>query len=107
MQSIKYDTAPVRLSEQEGIDCDTKSRGCTGGRHEWYWQFSIEKGSQVYDTYPFEGVQGACRHQENKVVASRAASITRWNMINFSRDDMMKKLQEGPLVVALDAINDC
>lgn len=31
MQAIKNDTPVVQLSEQEGMDCDTRSAGCDGG----------------------------------------------------------------------------
>lgn len=88
MQSIKYGTEPVRLSEQEGIDCSARQQGCVGGRHEWYWEYSNDHGSQLYETYPYESKKGECRNQENKVVASRADknSIKRWGYRTMSTE---------------------
>ena len=46
MQSIAFGTSPVRLSEQEGVDCDINSYGCSGGWMSNYWLYSQEYGSQ-------------------------------------------------------------
>lgn len=54
MQAIKRDTTAVRLSEQEGVDCDHRSSGCAGGSPYGYWQMSHEIGSQAYADYPYE-----------------------------------------------------
>ena len=40
VQAIQDDAEPVRLSEQEGVDCDTRSHGCSGGWMHYYWQMS-------------------------------------------------------------------
>ena len=44
MQAIKNDSK-VRLSEQEGVDCDVNSYGCNGGWMSNYWVMSSEIGS--------------------------------------------------------------
>ena len=54
MQSIKYGSSPVRLSEQEGVDCTSKSHGCGGGWMSHYWEFSAESSSQSNSDYPYE-----------------------------------------------------
>jgi len=54
-QAIKDDTSPVRLSEQEGVDCCTRSGGCNGGWMDHYWSFSMEAGSQTNEDYPYQG----------------------------------------------------
>ena len=54
MQAIKNDTVPVRLSEQEGVDCDERSGGCRGGWMHNYWRMSMEIGSQTDEDYPYE-----------------------------------------------------
>ena len=71
MQAIKKDAAPVRLSEQEGVDCDHNSSGCNGGWMSYYWKMSANIGSQTNKDYKYEAKDGKCRHQDNKVIASR------------------------------------
>ena len=54
MQAIKTDSPVVRLSEQEGIDCDKNSWGCDGGEMYSYWEMSSKIGSQAYSNYKYE-----------------------------------------------------
>ena len=72
MQAIKNETDVVRLSEQEGIDCDKNSWGCDGGEMYSYWEWSSKNGSQAYSEYPYEARDRKCRNQKNKKVISRA-----------------------------------
>lgn len=51
MQAIKTEKPVVRLSEQEGVDCDANSYGCQGGWMSNYWTMSEEIGSQANETY--------------------------------------------------------
>ena len=72
MQAIKTDSPVVRLSEQEGIDCDKNSWGCDGGEMYSYWEWSSKNGSQAYSEYPYEARDRKCRKQKNKKVISTA-----------------------------------
>ena len=74
MQAIKTEKPVVRLSEQEGVDCDSNSYGCQGGWMSNYWQMSAEIGSQANETYEYEAQDGACRNQQGKMIESRAKS---------------------------------
>ena len=104
MQSIKNDAPVVRLSEQEGVDCDKNSYGCNGGWMSNYWQMSAEIGSQANETYKYEGVDSDCRHQKEKTIESRAkASSVR----HVSVADMKSELQNGPMSIAVAAGNNC
>ena len=53
MQSIHTGDAPVRLSEQEAVDCEPISHGCRGGLSDAYMRWSAEHGSLAYDEYPY------------------------------------------------------
>lgn len=104
MEAIQKDTAPVRLSEQEGVDCVANSSGCNGGWMAHYWAFSRDNGSQTNLDYPYEAATRECRNQTNKTVASRAAS---WGYARDSTTTMMQQLQQGPLSIAVAAGNEC
>lgn len=94
MQAIKDDTGPVRLSEQEGVDCTTNTQsnydkfgevygthGCQGGWMARYWKFSRANGSMSNDDYPYvdyyyrygDSVQ-ECAHDDAKIISRAGAS---------------------------------
>lgn len=66
MHSIKSSQAPQRISEQEIVDCDKVSYGCSGGWSDTAWKLSQAQGSLAYDEYPYEGEDKECRHQDKK-----------------------------------------
>ena len=75
--AIKHGTTPVRLSEQEGVDCARRSNlyndyersPCCCGWMTFYWDFVVEHGASTYDQYPYEMKYGGyCRNQENKTM---------------------------------------
>ena len=105
MQAIKNETNVIRLSEQEGVDCDQRSYGCSGGWMEYYWRMSSEIGSQSDADYPYQGTDNACRNQAGKTIQSKA------DMNNFgslgSVSEMKTRLQQGPFSIAVSAGNDC
>ena len=72
MQAIKNDAPVVRLSEQEGVDCDSRSYGCSGGWMSNYWRMSAAIGSSSNEAYKYEAKDSACRNQQNKTIVSRA-----------------------------------
>ena len=104
-QSIKNGEPVVRLSEQEGVDCDTSSYGCNGGWMSNYWKMSAGIGSQPNSTYQYEARDGACRNQNGKTIASRATASS----IAYVRgiQAMKSALQDGPLSIAVAAGNSC
>ena len=110
MQAIQDDREPIRLSEQEGVDCDERSYGCKGGWMSSYWKMTQEIGAQSNEDYPYETKTLECRNQgEDKVIQSKMLSH---GQIAHTGDqteiDLIKeKLQEGPLSVAVSAGSGC
>jgi len=98
MQAIKDNTTPVRLSEQEAVDCVTASHGCGGGWMDHYWSYTKSNGGRAYDDYHvYEARDNNCRTSTNDPIASRSAES------GYARDlsTMVSKLQEGPMTIAL------
>lgn len=123
MQAIKDDADVVVLSEQEGVDCTTKTDaneelfgetygtwGCGGGWMNRYWNFSRAQGSMAASEYPYisgsyswgDEVQ-ACAHDADKVVSTAGTS----GQITTSISDAKVKLEEGPMTIAVSAYGSC
>jgi C1A family cysteine protease len=123
MQAIKDDAAPVRLSEQEGVDCTTNTQsnydmfgkvygtyGCQGGWMARYWNFARDNGAMLEADYPyvtFDYQYGdsakLCKHDDSNI-ATRAGNSAQ---ITGTIGDAVTKLQSGPLTFAVAAGNDC
>ena len=80
-EAIKYYSDPFRLSEQQAQDCHYENGCDTGsdGPHE-YWDYSKEKGTQSYDSYPFESRNGKCRYNEKEVISK----VKDWGVVDNS-----------------------
>lgn len=110
--SIKKGTAPVRLSEQQLVDCTTNTQanqnmfgqtyntyGCGGGWMSYAWRFARDHGYMTNSSYPYTGRDDPCVHNNNATVGN----VTSWGQITTSIEDVKAKLDVQPLTVALDA----
>lgn len=104
MQSILTGDDPVRLSEQECVDCDTSSYGCSGGWMSNCWAFSEEKGLQTEKDYPYEYTDNSCRNQNNKRIASKSIGS---GFLDTADDIAHDLIVYGPVSIAVSAGNDC
>jgi C1A family cysteine protease len=41
------------FSEQQLVDCDSQSNGCSGGRFDTAWEYHIENGLAIQSDYPY------------------------------------------------------
>ena len=97
--------APVRVSEQEGVDCVYGRDGCQGGWPTDYWAMTRSRsGAQFNSNYSYSGrYNGACLNQEGKTEANpRCATSGR---ISYSLSNVHAKLEIAPVSVALAAGN--
>eukprot|EP00397_Hematodinium_sp_SG-2012_P016020 GEMP01016331.1.p1 GENE.GEMP01016331.1~~GEMP01016331.1.p1 ORF type:complete len:343 (+),score=77.62 GEMP01016331.1:986-2014(+) len=58
--AIKRGTRPVRLSNQQILDCSGQ-RGCVGGTMNESFDYVAKLGLCAYDNYPYTGRKGECR----------------------------------------------
>ena len=50
----------IKLSEQQMVDCDTRSGGCDGGLEIWGWQYAAKKPIALRSHYPYTAKDGKC-----------------------------------------------
>jgi len=109
-------TTPVRLSEQQLVDCtvgtdanysrfdlDYFTWGCEGGWMDYAFDFWKNYGIMTYDNYPYtsrdSGVESECSHDETLI----EGYVLDHGQIYGSTDDVKLALADQPLTVALDA----
>ncbi len=52
--AIKYNSTPVRLSEQYLVDCSTRNYGCEGGWESRAYDFMMKNGARLDSDYPYK-----------------------------------------------------
>lgn len=105
--AIKGFAAPVKLSEQQMIECIDKEKsrgGCNKGMVEWVWNDAIKEGGVVASaTYnPWSGDDsGACKKGLPKAPNTRVAS---WVKLPVANEETLKchLANVGPIVCSLD-----
>ena len=113
----KTNKSPVRLSEQQLVDCtlttnnqnyidfgkDYQNWGCEGGWMSSAWDFQIDNGIMLDSDYSYTSgntnTETKCAHKENKV----ELYAKNYGQIRNSVSEMKETLMEQPLSVALDA----
>lgn len=102
------------LSEQQLLDCTLNSSenkaefgyyqaenfGCNGGYVDTTFRFIEQNGLMSAADYPYlerltDSSTGGCRHDDDQVVAR----ISDWGMTTSSAEDIVSRLQDGPLEV--------
>ncbi|KAL6175765.1 hypothetical protein ACLB2K_052404 [Fragaria x ananassa] len=91
----------VSLSEQQLVDCDTRSAGCSGGLMDYAFQFILRnKGLAAEADYPYEGVDGSCMRNNEE---PPAAKITGYEVVPENEEALLKAVANQPVSVAIDA----
>lgn len=103
--AIKSGRSPVRLSEQQLVDCagDQGNHGCNGGMMEKAFRHIIQNGGvctkQAYPYTSYEGQSGSqCTNACNKV-----AAVSSYNTVAQSTNALQSALDRGPVSVAVAA----
>lgn len=102
-----------RLSEQQIVDCGNYdvtqyyyNYGCNGGYMSEVWWFQMDKGAMPDSEYPYvsgtTGSEGSCQDDSSKYVAK----VDYWGSVEGGVTNIIEKLQDRPLAVAVAAGND-
>lgn len=92
------------LSEQQVVDCDTRSHGCNGGWPHYAFDYIIKAhGIQTEQSYPYKAVNQRCAYNATKAVSCK---LSTWKYVTQSRNekDMQNFLYaNSPMSVAVSA----
>ncbi|KAI9090241.1 hypothetical protein K1719_028787 [Acacia pycnantha] len=90
----------VSLSEQELVDCDSKSHTCSGGLPSLAFDWVIRNGRiSKEDDYPYAAQQGDCKaNMQNGVV-----KINSYRSVEQSDGAFLCATAKQPITVGLDA----
>ena len=69
MQAIKDGTSPIRLSEQQCVECSVNYNGCHGGWMRYCWQWSKDRGMMSNADYPYTATYSTCKHDCSKCIS--------------------------------------
>ena len=107
MESIQNsNSTPVRLSEQQGVDCSGSygNGGCNGGHMYYYWRFSHYEGSMLSSDYPYTARDESCKQTSSSTIAARANINTVFGLGDQAPvASIYAALASGPLNIAVNA----
>jgi C1A family cysteine protease len=90
----------VRLSEQQMVDCDTKSEGCNGGLQEFAMEYIESNTQELEADYPYTAKDGQCQTDAalGKVLVSQIHEVQAESV-----DQLKAAIAQGPVSVTIEA----
>uniref|UniRef100_A0A2A4JAL6 Uncharacterized protein n=1 Tax=Heliothis virescens TaxID=7102 RepID=A0A2A4JAL6_HELVI len=88
------------LSVQQVIDCSTENHGCHGGVMSKVFRYLLDNGGSEPNTdYPYEGKQGDCRFDQEKV----KVKLSNCHTYSLESQEKVKQLlyHNGPIVIGI------
>ncbi|THF98869.1 zingipain-2-like [Camellia sinensis] len=92
----------ISLSEQELVDCNVDSRGCSGGSMDTAFQFIQQNnGLTSEDNYPYIAQDNTC---DSTKTATSVVQITGYNYVPSSNEQALRQaVAQQPISVAIDS----
>jgi len=91
----------LNLSEQQLVDCDTRSHGCNGGWHTSAWAYLQKQPQMTQSQYPYTGKDGNCKTGKGVVSVQNWAAVGRGSVLQHKA-----ALNQGVVSIALAAGNN-
>ena len=102
-----------RLSEQQSVDCTSRSQantdrfgknygngGCRGGWMKPSWRFMHDQGAMTNADYPYRAKDQECAHDESKIIGRTKS----WGVDGqYDVQEMKDRLKLQPGAVAINA----
>jgi C1A family cysteine protease len=90
----------VRLSEQQLVDCDTKSQGCNGGLQEFGMEYLESNTQELEADYQYTAKDGTCETD----AAKGKVLVTQIHEVEAKSIDQLKAaIAQGPVSVTIEA----
>lgn len=93
-------TAGTLHSEQQLVDCDSKSSGCDGGLMEFAFEYLKSNSFCTESQYPYTGKDGSCQDPKCKGGPSNKDYTS---IRSGDENGLLQALASGPVSVAVDA----
>ena len=97
----KKDRVDVTFSEQQLVDCDTRSSGCNGGLMTYAFMYLQSAKFMKESDYAYTARKGTCRADAGKGVDV----VKGYKSASGSHNALISAGQDGPVSVAVDASN--
>lgn len=102
--AIKNNSTPVRLSEQQLVDCDTNCNGCNGGLMDYAFIYAQSNPLETDANYPYTSgttlKAGSCKYSASQ----GTTSVTGYYNVPAKNVSAMKAaLDKQPVSVAVEA----
>ncbi|XP_019174050.1 PREDICTED: ervatamin-B-like [Ipomoea nil] len=89
----------ISLSEQQLLDCDVNSNGCSSGIRTEAFEFIKENGGLVTESdYPYEGAQESCNRQK---LGTPAATISGYQEVATTESALLAAVTNQPVSVGI------
>jgi len=90
-------------AEQQLVDCDTRSDGCSGGYNQYGISYIGNTGIASESGYPYTARDGTCKSSVSKALAKGA--IAGYNSVSKNNAGLQSALNSVPVSVTVDADN--
>ena len=90
----------TRLSEQQLVDCDTKSEGCNGGLQEFAMEYLESNTQELEADYQYTAKDGKCQTDASlgKVLVTQIHEVEAESV-----DQLKAAIAQGPVSVTIEA----
>jgi C1A family cysteine protease len=93
----------LKLSEQQFVDCDTRSSGCNGGLEIWAFKYAEKHGQELESAYPYKGRDGSCKASSSK---GKVEATSYTEVPKKSVSQLKAAIDAQPTCVSVDAEDD-
>jgi len=89
-------------AEQQLVDCDTRSDGCSGGYNQYGISYIGTTGIAAESAYPYTATDGSCRSVSKTLTAG---SVAGYNSVGKNNAALQSALNSVPVSITVDADN--
>ncbi len=100
--AAKTGQSPVRISEQQQVDCNNNTYGCQGGWMSYVYSHWSQRGAVAYDDYPYTGSDDNCV-EDSKPKYFDSGNVKEWVQLDQDVAQIKQRLMQQPMSIAIHA----